>query len=117
MTVYSLEGVSPQLPADGDFWVAPDANVIGDVQLGAGCSIWFGSTLRGDNEAIVLGEAVNIQENSVLHTDPGSPVVIGDNCVIGPHAVIQQYTRMGSGNRLDPHVILGGLPQDWRREG
>ena len=77
MTLYALDGTAPETPEDGDFWVAPDANVIGKVTLGTGSSVWFAATLRGDNERITVGEGSNIQENCVLHTDMGFPLVIG----------------------------------------
>ncbi|MBT8460745.1 MAG: gamma carbonic anhydrase family protein [Boseongicola sp.] len=88
MTLYALDGVSPVVPADGDFWVAPDANVIGDVVLEATVSVWFGCTLRGDTERLHIGVGSNVQENTVIHADPGYPVVIGANCTIGHKAMI-----------------------------
>ncbi|MEL7176118.1 MAG: gamma carbonic anhydrase family protein [Pseudomonadota bacterium] len=92
MTLYTLDDHAPVLPEDGDFWVAPDANVIGKVILGSGSSIWFGATLRGDNEAIVVGEGSNIQENSILHTDMGFPLTIGRDCTIGHKAMLHGCT-------------------------
>ena len=92
MTLYALEGREPQLPEDGDFWVAPDANVIGNVILESGASIWFGATLRGDNEPITIGAGTNIQENTVIHTDPGFPVTIGTNCAVGHKAMLHGCT-------------------------
>ena len=92
MTVYALGAVRPELPQDGDFWIAPDANLIGQVTVGAGASVWFGATLRGDNEAIVLGPGSNVQENCVLHTDPGYPLTVGTNCTIGHRAILHGCT-------------------------
>ena len=92
MTLYALSGVSPELPDDGDYWVAPDANVIGNVILGSGVSVWFGATLRGDNEPINIGAGTNIQENTVIHTDPGFPATIGANCTIGHKAMLHGCT-------------------------
>lgn len=88
MTRYSLDGIAPKLPDSGDFWIAPDANVIGRVTMETGTSIWFGATLRGDNELILVGEGTNIQENCVLHTDPGYELRIGRNCTIGHKAML-----------------------------
>jgi carbonic anhydrase/acetyltransferase-like protein (isoleucine patch superfamily) len=88
MPVYALGGLKPQLPPSGTYWIAPDAHVIGEVVLGADVGIWFGAVLRGDNEPITVGEATNIQEGAMLHTDPGSPVVIGKGCTIGHHAIV-----------------------------
>ena len=87
MTIYAFDGVSPQLPTD-DFWIAPDANIIGDVALSEGVSVWFGATLRGDTETLKIGAGTNIQENTVIHADPGYPVIIGENCTIGHKAMI-----------------------------
>lgn len=95
MTLYSLDGVSPE--ADPEAWIAPDANVIGLVRLMARSSVWFGSTLRGDNELITLGEGSNLQENVVVHTDPGFPCDIGANCTIG-HKAMLHGCRIGEGS-------------------
>lgn len=88
MTLYTLDGISPTLPADGDFWVAPDANLIGKVTLEDGASVWFGCTLRGDNERITVGAGSNVQENTVCHTDMGFPLTIGRDCTIGHKAIL-----------------------------
>ncbi len=88
MTIYSLDGVTPDLPDSDDYWIAPDANVIGKVRIGEGASVWFGATLRGDNELIDVGPGTNIQENCVLHTDMGYPLMIGANCTIGHKAML-----------------------------
>ncbi|MDR5652917.1 gamma carbonic anhydrase family protein [Ruixingdingia sedimenti] len=94
--IYALDGHAPRLPANGDVWVAPDANVIGKVVLMEGASVWFGATLRGDNEEIVVGRGSNVQENCVLHTDMGYPLTIGENCTIG-HRVILHGCTIGDG--------------------
>ena len=96
MTLYAFEGVAPVLPEDGDYWVAPDANLIGRVILETGASVWFGATLRGDNEPITVGAGSNVQENTVCHTDPGCPLVIGKNCTIG-HKAMLHGCRIGDG--------------------
>lgn len=93
--IWSLDGMAPQVAADA--WVAPDANVIGRVVLAAGSSVWFGATLRGDNEEIVVGEASNVQEACVLHTDMGYPLVIGARCTIGHKAILHGCT-IGEGS-------------------
>lgn len=84
--IYELDGVRPQI--DPTAWVAPTAVLIGNVIVGPRANIWFGAVLRGDNEPIVVGEGSNIQENSVLHTDMGSPLTIGANCTIGHKAML-----------------------------
>jgi len=88
MTLYALDGHAPHTPDDGDFWIAPDANVIGNVTLATAASIWFGATLRGDNEFISVGAGTNIQENCVLHTDIGFPLTIGAGCTVGHKAML-----------------------------
>ena len=90
--IYKLNENKPQFPEDGDFWVAPDANVIGKIRLNTGASVWFGATLRGDNECIDIGAGSNVQENSVLHTDIGFPLTIGRNCTIGHKAILHGCT-------------------------
>jgi carbonic anhydrase/acetyltransferase-like protein (isoleucine patch superfamily) len=84
--IYALDGIIPEIHPSA--WVAPDANLIGQVVLEADASVWFGSTLRGDNEEIRVGAGSNVQENSVLHTDMGYPLVIGTNCTIGHKAML-----------------------------
>ncbi|SER43457.1 Carbonic anhydrase or acetyltransferase, isoleucine patch superfamily [Tranquillimonas rosea] len=90
MTIYALGDRTPSLAQDA--WVAPDANIIGDIVLGAGASVWFCATLRGDNERIDVGDGTNIQENCVLHTDMGFPLTIGANCTIGHKAMLHGCT-------------------------
>lgn len=83
--IYALETRIPEI--DTDAWVADSAQVIGDVTLGQGASVWFGAVLRGDNERISIGARSNVQENCVLHTDMGFPLTIGADCTIG-HGVV-----------------------------
>lgn len=95
--IYALDGIAPQI--DPTAWVAADANLIGRVVLEARSSVWFGATLRGDNEEIRLGEGSNIQEACVLHTDMGYPLVIGANCTIGHRATLHGCT-IGEGSLI-----------------
>lgn len=88
MPIYALGPLAPKLPALGHYWIAPDAQVIGNVELGEDVGIWFGATLRGDNELILVGARTNIQERCMLHTDMGSPLTIGADCTIGHHAIL-----------------------------
>jgi carbonic anhydrase/acetyltransferase-like protein (isoleucine patch superfamily) len=90
MTVYALGDLQPAV--DNDAWVAPDANVIGNVVLEAGSSVWFGSTLRGDNEPIHVGAGSNVQENCVFHSDLGFPLRVGVNCTIGHKVMLHGCT-------------------------
>ncbi len=88
--LYVLGDKTPQI--DADAWVAPGCHVIGDVTMAAGASVWFGATLRGDNEVIAVGAGSNIQENCVLHTDMGFPLTIGAGCTIGHKAMLHGCT-------------------------
>ncbi|MEP3440088.1 MAG: gamma carbonic anhydrase family protein [Sulfitobacter sp.] len=90
MTIYALGDKAPQISDSA--WVAHDANVIGNVSLADKSSIWFGCTLRGDNELISVGAGSNVQENCVCHTDPGYPLTIGVNCTIGHKVMLHGCT-------------------------
>jgi carbonic anhydrase/acetyltransferase-like protein (isoleucine patch superfamily) len=90
MPLYELDGIAPEIAEDS--WVAPDANVIGNVRVEEGASVWFGTTIRGDNEPIVIGKGSNVQENTVMHTDPGCPLTIGEGCTIGHKAMLHGCT-------------------------
>ena len=90
--IYALDGAIPDI--DPSAWVAPSANIIGSITLEAKSSVWFGATLRGDNERITVGEGSNVQEGSILHTDLGFPLTIGRDCTIG-HAAILHGCMIG----------------------
>lgn len=105
MAIYALGGVRPQLPAEGDYWVAPNAQVMGNVRLERNASVWFGAVLRGDNELITIGENSNVQDGSVLHTDPGSPLTIGANVTIG-HMVMLHGCTIGDGSLVGIGSII-----------
>ncbi len=92
MSVYAFEGVSPTLPGEGRYWVAPSAAVIGKVTLDEDVSIWFGAVLRGDNEPIRLGARTNIQEHVMIHTDPKFPCTVGPDCTVGHRAILHGCT-------------------------
>ena len=100
MPLYELDGQSPETPAEGQYWVAPDAHVMGKVQLGENVGIWFGAVLRGDNEWIRVGRDTNIQEHAMLHTDMGFPMEIGEGCTIGHGAILHGCT-------LGENVLIG----------
>jgi carbonic anhydrase/acetyltransferase-like protein (isoleucine patch superfamily) len=87
-TLYSIDDKRPTLSDDGSHWIAPNATLIGDVRMGRDTSIWFGAVLRADNEPIRVGDGTNIQENAVLHNDPGFPLTIGVGCTIGHRAML-----------------------------
>jgi carbonic anhydrase/acetyltransferase-like protein (isoleucine patch superfamily) len=97
MTVYKLDGVAPEI--DSDTWIAPDAQIVGRVRLGAECSVWFGVVLRGDNEYLTFGAGTNLQENVVCHSDPGFPLTVGAGCTIGHKAMLHGCT-IGDGSLI-----------------
>jgi len=101
--IYALDGAVPQI-AD-DCFIAPDAVLIGKVRLGPRASVWFGAVLRGDNEWITIGEDSNIQDHSVIHADPGEPVLIG-KCVTIGHRVIVHSAEVGDGALIGMGAIL-----------
>src|ERR1700753_1093085 len=96
MAIYELDGQAPELPSDGNYFIAETATVIGKLRLLEGASVWFGAVLRGDNEWIEIGEGSNVQDNSTCHTDPGFPLTIGKNCTVG-HNVILHGCTIGDG--------------------
>lgn len=105
MSLYALEGVSPELPANNEYWIAPNAIVVGRVRLLKNASVWFGAVLRGDNDWITLGENSNVQDLTVIHTDPGHPVKIGANVTVG-HRVILHSTTIGDGSLIGMGSVL-----------
>ena len=106
MTLYALGDSAPQLHEDT--WVAPDANLIGKVVLEEGASVWFGTTIRADHDEIRVGKGSNVQENCVMHIDPGYPLIIGENCTIG-HKVMLHGCDIGEGSLIGINaVVLNG---------
>ena len=106
MPVYSLGETAPVI--DADSWIAPDANVIGKVEIRQGVSVWFGATIRGDNEPIVVGENTNIQDSSILHTDEGIPLLVGAEVTVGHHVMLHGCT-IGDGSLIGiGAVVLNG---------
>ena len=105
MALFSLDDVAVQTPPTGNYWVAPNATVVGHVILEEDSSIWFSSVLRGDNEPITLGAGSNIQEGCVLHADPGFPLVIEDNCTIG-HKAMLHGCLIGRGSLIGIGAII-----------
>ena len=118
MAIYELDGQGPELPADGNYFIADTATVIGKVRLLNSASVWFGAVLRGDNEWIEVGEGSNVQDNSTCHTDRGYPLTIGRNCTVGHNVILHGCTLedgalvgMGSivmnGARIGRESIVG----------
>ena len=108
MAIYQLDAERPDLPADHRYWVAESASVIGRVRLKTDASVWFGCVLRGDNEWIELGERSQIQDNSTLHTDPGFPITIGPDCVIGHNVVLHGCSIAGNSLIGMGAIVLNG---------
>jgi carbonic anhydrase/acetyltransferase-like protein (isoleucine patch superfamily) len=104
---YSLDGVGPGT-GNEDHWIAPTAVLIGDVRLDADASIWWGAVLRGDNEPIVVGRGSNVQDGTVCHTDPGTPLLIGPNVTVG-HMAMLHGCVIGEGSLIGiGAVVLNG---------
>lgn len=112
MAIYELDGVGPTLPASGNCWIAPSAEVMGNVILKENASVWYGCVLRGDNDPIIIGENTNVQDLSVIHTDIGAPVTIGANVTIGHRVILHgcaigDDTLIGMGSTILNRVRIG----------
>ena len=105
MTAYKLGDRSPTVPESGEYWIAPTATVLGNVILKKNASVWFGAVVRGDNEAITIGENSNVQDNSVLHTDIGFPLTIGAGVTVG-HLVMLHGCTIGDGSLIGIGAIV-----------
>ena len=106
MPIYQLGENSPKI--DATAYIADSATIIGKVQIGANASVWFEATARGDNELIRIGDRSNVQEGCILHTDPGYPLIIGDNVTVGHQAMLHGCT-IGEGALIGIQaVILNG---------
>ena len=106
MALYQLDEHIPRLAAGA--WVADSAQVIGNVELGEGASVWFGAILRGDTEPLRIGKGSNVQDGSVVHADVGFPVTVGDNVTVGHHVTLHGCT-IGDGSLIGIQaVVLNG---------
>ncbi len=141
--IYEFSGTAPMVAEDA--FVAPNASLIGDVRLGRGSSAFYGAVLRGDTASISVGEGSNLQDNVVLHADPGFPATVGDrvsvghgavvhgctvedDCLIGMGATIMNGARIGAGSLIaggavvlegtviPPRSLVAGVPGKVRRE-
>jgi len=108
MPVYAIDQVSPRFAEPHSVFVAPDATLIGKVEIGRRVGIWFGAVLRGDQEPIVIGDDSNIQEHVVMHTDPGFPATVGTGCTIGHKAILHGCTIGDSSLVGMGAVVLNG---------
>ena len=116
MAIYELDGMKPRLASGA--WVADSAQVIGDVDLGENASVWFGTVVRGDGDAIRIGRGSNIQDASVLHIDAGKPLTVGEyvtvghrvvlhGCTIGDHSLIGIGAVVLNGARIGKNCLVG----------
>jgi carbonic anhydrase/acetyltransferase-like protein (isoleucine patch superfamily) len=103
MAIYQLGELTPEI--DASAYIADSASVIGKVKIEANASIWFDVTIRGDNELITVGENSNVQESSVLHTDPGCPLTIGKNVTVGHQAMLHGCT-IGDGSLIGIQAVV-----------
>jgi carbonic anhydrase/acetyltransferase-like protein (isoleucine patch superfamily) len=92
MPLHAIDGKAPGFEDADSNWIAPDATLIGDIRVGRNAGFWFGVVIRGDNEPIVIGADTNVQEHTVMHTDPGFPLTIGRGCTIGHRALLHGCT-------------------------
>jgi Carbonic anhydrases/acetyltransferases, isoleucine patch superfamily len=117
MPIYALDGIAPQIDPEVG-WIAPTAVLVGDVVVGPEAGIWFGVVARGDIERITIGARTNVQENCVLHTDSGYPLVIGSNvtighaaivhgCTIGDNSLIGMGATVLNGARIGKNCLIG----------
>ena len=93
MALYELDGIRPTTPDSGNYWVADNATVLGNVHMHENSSVWFNAVLRGDNDPITIGENSNVQDGSVLHTDPGCPLTIGKDVTVGHMVMLHGCTQ------------------------
>ena len=116
MPLYEFENCAPSLGEGA--WVAPSADLIGDVRLGARASVWFGAVIRADNTPILIGEESNVQDGAVGHSDPGAPLTIGrrvtvghqailHGCTVGDGALIGMGARVLNGAHIGANCIVG----------
>ena len=110
MPLYSIDELSPSI--DPTAWIAPSADLIGDVRLGARASIWFGAVIRADNTPIILGEETNFQDGAIGHSDPGAPLTIGARVTVGHQAILHGCTvedeaLIGMGARILNGAVIG----------
>jgi carbonic anhydrase/acetyltransferase-like protein (isoleucine patch superfamily) len=110
MPLYEIDGIAPQL--GGGAWVAPSADLIGDVRLGPRASVWFGAVIRADNTPIVLGEETNFQDGAIGHSDPGAPLTLGARVTVGHQAIlhgctIEDEALIGMGARILNGAVIG----------
>lgn len=112
MALYSIDGIAPELPENDEYWIADSAEVMGRVRLERNASVWFGVIIRGDNDLITIGEDSNVQDNAVIHTDPGVQVKVGKGVTIGHQAMLHgctvgDHSLIGIGATILNGAIIG----------
>ena len=118
MPLYAIDGKAPDFEDADTNWIAPDATLIGNVRIGSNAGFWFGVVIRGDGELIAIGADTNVQEHTIMHTDPGFPLTIGKGCTIGHRALLHGCTigdnsliGMGAivlnGAKIGAHSLVG----------
>src|SRR6476660_9118243 len=110
MPLYALDDVMPTLGQGA--WVAPSADLIGDVRLGNHCSVWFGAVIRADNTPIIIGDDSNFQDGAIGHSDPGAPLTVGARVTVGHMAILHGCTigegaLVGMGARVLNGAVIG----------
>jgi carbonic anhydrase/acetyltransferase-like protein (isoleucine patch superfamily) len=110
MPLYEIGGRQPQIAPDA--WVAPSADLIGDVHLAELASVWFGAVIRADNTPIVVGARTNVQDGAMLHSDPGAPCTLGADVTVGHHAILHgctigDRTLIGMGATILNRAVIG----------
>ena len=110
MALYEIDGLGPSVNPSA--WVAPSADLIGDVHLGNRCSVWFGAVIRADNTPIVLGDETNFQDGAIGHSDPGAPLTLGARVTVGHQAILHGCTvedeaLIGMGARILNGAVIG----------
>ena len=112
MPLYAIDGIAPELPPDDQCWIAPTAVLIGRVRLLKNASVWVGAVMRGDTDWLIIGENSNVQDNSVVHADPGQPTTIGANVTVGHNVILHSATSgdnslIGMGSTLLNRCKIG----------
>lgn len=110
MPLYEISGQRPTIADDA--WVAPSADLIGDVHLAELASVWFGAVIRADNTPIKVGARSNIQEGAMLHSDPGVACTVGEDVTVGHHAILHgctigDRTLIGMGATILNNAVIG----------
>lgn len=114
--IYALDNKTPDV--EKATFIADNATIIGNVELKEDSSIWFSVIIRGDNEPIIIGEQTNIQEQTVMHTDPGFPLTLGvgvtvghqamlHGCTVGDYSLIGINATVLNGAKIGKHCLIG----------